>query len=297
MESVSHAYLPVHGPTWPGLADPLLERHLYAENRSARTVTTYLIAVRQADTFLRERGTSLEAATRGDLEAFLGDLLARRKASTAATYHKVLKILYGWLAEEEEIPANRRQHRARQVLSRGRRVPARPRHHGRALRGRTTAPGARHRRAGELGDPAAGFTVTRVLPGDPGRVFAHFVEPEAFSRWFVVDGYTTPAARVALDVRPGGTINAVLVPEQGGPEVPFAASYGTVDPPRTVQLAFTDPTELVTITLLDLGDAGTQLTYRNQGAPLRERAQALAGVARMLDALEASVAGSRTGGG
>jgi uncharacterized protein YndB with AHSA1/START domain/heme-degrading monooxygenase HmoA len=146
-------------------------------------------------------------------------------------------------------------------------------------------------------DPAAGFTLTRVLPGDPGRVFAHFVEPEAFSRWFVVDGYTTPAARVALDVRPGGTINAVLVPEQGGPEVPFAASYGTVDPPRTVQLAFTDPTELVTITLLDLGDAGTQLTYRNQGAPLRERAQALAGVARMLDALEASVAGSRTGGG
>jgi site-specific recombinase XerD len=89
--------------------DPLIrsfERHLYAENRSARTVTTYLIAVRQADTFLRGRGTSLEAATRADLEAFLGDLLSRRKASTAATYHKVLKILYGWLTEEEEIPAN-----------------------------------------------------------------------------------------------------------------------------------------------------------------------------------------------
>ena len=89
--------------------DPLIrsfERHLYAENRSARTVTTYLIAVRHADTFLRERGTSLEAATRADLEAFLGDLLARRKASTAATYHKVLKILYGWLTEDEEIPAD-----------------------------------------------------------------------------------------------------------------------------------------------------------------------------------------------
>jgi hypothetical protein len=35
-----------------------------------------------------------------------GDLLARRMASTAATYHKVLKILYGWLADEEEIPVN-----------------------------------------------------------------------------------------------------------------------------------------------------------------------------------------------
>lgn len=148
----------------------------------------------------------------------------------------------------------------------------------------------------ELDDPAAGFTVTRVLPGDPARVFAHFIEPEAFSHWFVVDGYTTPAARVALDVRPGGTINAVMLPDQGGPEIPFAATYGTVDPPHTVQFAFTDPTELVTITLLDLGEEGTQLTYRNQGAPLRERAQALAGVARMLDALEASVAASKTGG-
>jgi site-specific recombinase XerD len=87
--------------------DPLIrsfERHLYAENRSARTVTTYLIAVRQADAFLRGRGTSLAAATRGDLEAFMGDLLARRTASTAATYHKVLRILYGWLAEEEDHP-------------------------------------------------------------------------------------------------------------------------------------------------------------------------------------------------
>jgi hypothetical protein len=36
----------------------------------------------------------------------MADLLARRMASTAATYHKVLKILHGWLAEEEEIPTN-----------------------------------------------------------------------------------------------------------------------------------------------------------------------------------------------
>lgn len=36
----------------------------------------------------------------------MGDLLARRTANRAATYHKVLKILYGWLAEEEEILTN-----------------------------------------------------------------------------------------------------------------------------------------------------------------------------------------------
>jgi len=82
------------------------ERHLRAQNRSERTVATYLIALRQADAFLRAHGTTIEAATRPDLEAFLGDLLARRAPSTAATYHKVLKLLYAWLAEEEEISAD-----------------------------------------------------------------------------------------------------------------------------------------------------------------------------------------------
>jgi site-specific recombinase XerD len=82
------------------------ERHLRSENRSERTISTYLIALRQADAFLHPRGTTIEAATRADLEAFMGDLLARRAASTAATYYKVLKLLYAWLAEEEEIPAN-----------------------------------------------------------------------------------------------------------------------------------------------------------------------------------------------
>jgi site-specific recombinase XerD len=69
-------------------------------------VAAYLIGVRQADKFLRVHSTTIQAATRADLEAFMADLLARRAASTAATYYKVLKILYGWLVEEEEIAAN-----------------------------------------------------------------------------------------------------------------------------------------------------------------------------------------------
>ena len=45
---------------------------------------------------------------RADLEAILAGLLARRTASTATSHKilKILKILYGWLAEEEEIPTN-----------------------------------------------------------------------------------------------------------------------------------------------------------------------------------------------
>ena len=88
---------------------PLLrsfERHLRAANRSERTIATYLVGLRQADAFLRARGTTIQAAARADLEAFMGDLLTRRAASTAATYHKVLKLLYAWLADEAEIPAD-----------------------------------------------------------------------------------------------------------------------------------------------------------------------------------------------
>jgi hypothetical protein len=98
--------LPVHGPTRPEPAPPLFQAAPVHPEPLGPNPHHLLIAVRQADTFLRGRGTSLEAATRADLEAFMADLLARRMTSTAATYHKVLKILYGWLAEEEEIPVN-----------------------------------------------------------------------------------------------------------------------------------------------------------------------------------------------
>jgi site-specific recombinase XerD len=79
------------------------ERYLRAGNRSERTVGNYLEGARQAEAFLRRRGVRLEDATRADLEDFMADLLARRSAATAATRYKVLRILYGWLREEEDI--------------------------------------------------------------------------------------------------------------------------------------------------------------------------------------------------
>jgi hypothetical protein len=57
--------------------NPLLrsfKRHLYAKNRSARTLTTYSSPYGRPIP-LRSRGTSLDAATRADLEAFMGEQL------------------------------------------------------------------------------------------------------------------------------------------------------------------------------------------------------------------------------
>jgi uncharacterized protein YndB with AHSA1/START domain/heme-degrading monooxygenase HmoA len=145
---------------------------------------------------------------------------------------------------------------------------------------------------GDRGE-ATGFSLSRVMSGSPPEVFAHFTEAELFANWFVVAGFTTPASRVDLDPRPGGTISAVLIPEDGEPEIAFTAAYGIVEPQSRIQFRFTDPTEIVTLSLLDLAEEGTQVTYTNVGAALAGRAAALRGVARMLDALERSVADLR----
>ena len=142
-------------------------------------------------------------------------------------------------------------------------------------------------------DPSTGFTLSRVLAGTPAEVFAHFTEPALFSRWFIVEGFTTPASHVDLDPRPGGTISAVMVPDEDGPSIPFTATYGIVETERRIQFRFIDPTEIVTMSLLDMADKGTELTYSSVGAALAERAEALRGVERMLDALESSLADLR----
>src|SRR5215217_4883360 len=80
------------------------ERYLRATNRSERTVGNYLENLHQVEAFLRLGGVRLRDATRADLEDFLADLLARRSAATAATRYKVLRVLYRWLEEEEDVP-------------------------------------------------------------------------------------------------------------------------------------------------------------------------------------------------
>ena len=87
----------------PGSLLRSFERHLRAQNRSQRTIGTYLESARLAESFLEGRGKQLEEATRADLEDFLGDILRRRSANTAATRYKVLRVLYRWLEEEEEL--------------------------------------------------------------------------------------------------------------------------------------------------------------------------------------------------
>ena len=78
--------------------------HLRAENKAGRTIETYLDALRLAGQFLTARGVELEEARREDIEAFIADQLARWKPATAANRCRSLRVFYGWLEAEAEIP-------------------------------------------------------------------------------------------------------------------------------------------------------------------------------------------------
>jgi Phage integrase, N-terminal SAM-like domain len=89
------------GARLPDLARSF-ERHLWAANKSDRTVETYLEAVRLLEAFLAGRGVSLAEADRAHIEAFLADLLTRWKPATAANRYRSLKVFYAWLEDEGE---------------------------------------------------------------------------------------------------------------------------------------------------------------------------------------------------
>jgi hypothetical protein len=93
-----------HAP--PGSLLRSFKRHLRARNRSERTVGNYLENARRVEISLEGCGKQLEEATQADLEEFLGDILRRRSANTAATRYKVLRVLYRWLEEEERNSPN-----------------------------------------------------------------------------------------------------------------------------------------------------------------------------------------------
>jgi uncharacterized protein YndB with AHSA1/START domain len=141
--------------------------------------------------------------------------------------------------------------------------------------------------------PSAGgaFTVRRRLPAPAERVYAAFVEPGKLAQWFVVDGYHTPADRIRVNATAGGRMEAVMVSDADGSEIPFGFEYADVDPPRRVVLRFDEPPERVTVTLSDAGAGGVDLVYDfvSRYRPADEEA-ARRGVEDMLDLIELGIA-------
>lgn len=83
----------------------IFRRHLKAENVSPATVTAYTGALEQLDRFLVSTGRprDIGAIRRQDIEAFLADILERRKPSTANQRFRGCQRFFNYLVGEGEL--------------------------------------------------------------------------------------------------------------------------------------------------------------------------------------------------
>jgi site-specific recombinase XerD len=87
---------------------PDFDRHLKAENKSPKTIKSYVDAAKQFTAFLSQKGMPTQVAKIGreHVEAFIADLLERKSPSTAATRFRALQQFFRWLDDEGEIGTN-----------------------------------------------------------------------------------------------------------------------------------------------------------------------------------------------
>lgn len=80
-------------------------RHLRAVNLSPATIYAYSGAVEQLATFLAEHGMPCDVAKirREHVEAFIADILTRRKPATAHQRYRGCQAFFKWLVEEGEV--------------------------------------------------------------------------------------------------------------------------------------------------------------------------------------------------
>jgi site-specific recombinase XerD len=93
-------------PTLSTLA-PSFRRALLAANKSPRTVTTYLSALKALEAHLVAQGHSGEAASvsRHDIEAFLVSRIERCRPASVSVEFRALRQFWKWASEEGETEA------------------------------------------------------------------------------------------------------------------------------------------------------------------------------------------------
>lgn len=135
------------------------------------------------------------------------------------------------------------------------------------------------------------MTLTRVFGAPRQAVWDAWTDPEDFSYWFGGKDMSVPLTTVEMDVRPGGSWKATMVPPKGEP-MPFFGKYLEVVPPERLVMTFgnvqkpDDPNvEVLTVTLKDLGHK-TEVTLHQVGfLPDEQYPKLVEGYGTFMDAM------------
>ncbi|MFF0451634.1 SRPBCC domain-containing protein [Streptomyces sp. NPDC004609] len=116
----------------------------------------------------------------------------------------------------------------------------------------------------------AEYEIVRHFAARRAQVYDAWTRPEHFARWFGPRVFTTPADRVVLEVRPGGSWRATLVGEEGF-EVTLEGVYRKVAGPGRLVFTTGDPdnpgdgpASVVTVSLEEHQD-GTTMRFHQAG--------------------------------
>ncbi|MFL6078096.1 MAG: SRPBCC domain-containing protein [Mycobacteriales bacterium] len=119
------------------------------------------------------------------------------------------------------------------------------------------------------------FTLTNTFDASREEVFAAWTEPARLAEWFGPRGFTTPADRIALSLRPGGAWRAVLVGPDGT-EAVLHGTYREIAGPDRLVFTTGDPDNtagesgsVATVTLHDRGGR-TEMVFRQAGVNTTE---------------------------
>lgn len=142
-----------------------------------------------------------------------------------------------------------------------------------------------------MSEPADELVFTRDFDAPRELVFRCMIEPEHLTHFWGPAGVSAPVETIAVDARPGGKFETVMVNDADGSTYPTSFVFVEVSSPD--RLVWTDPASgmTTTSTFTDLGGSRTQVRIHQAHVPEPFRSpQAQAGFATSLDKFAAYLA-------
>ena len=125
------------------------------------------------------------------------------------------------------------------------------------------------------------LTITRIFNARPEVVFECMTTPSHLTHFWGPVGVSTPLEGIAVEPRPGGRFETLMVNDETGEEYPVRGVFVEFDPPRTFSFteAGVEGGMTTTIVFNDLGDGRTEtVTHQTNVPPMLMSTEAQAGL-------------------
>ena len=138
-------------------------------------------------------------------------------------------------------------------------------------------------------------TIQRTFDAPQDLTYSMFVTPEHFSVWFGTEAVEVPLDSLVMDVRPGGTLAAVMLLPDGN-RIDWTGEYRVVEYPSRIEYVLSDqplvPGLDPVVTTFTEVEGGTEVSLFQPGYGFSDEqiAATVAGYNSFYDALEKVVA-------